>query len=241
MASSEQYGFVFAVTFIVLFSVLLSTIPVDFQGQDETIEMLIPVDPGIITGFADTADYNKSDFNVVGSLLVYEYPAPPATLAGREWKCEFATLQFSLGAKIKYGGFLWLGTVDSVKFVSSEVIDREDRLSLAEIEEDADDGVIRYSLTYYANGASAGGFVVYWNTTLYTNSTIAWDAGGLFLIHGVGFAETATGDIGALLIQLLFLQLPDVPLLVNILLITPLWACIIFVLWYIIKEMVPFV
>ena len=236
--SSEQRGFVFAVTFIVIFATLLATIPAGLQGQEETPDMIIPVDPGIITGFADTADYNKSDFSVVGSLLVYEYPV---TLAGREWKCEFATLQFSLGAKIKYGGFLWLGTVDSVKFVSSEGIDREDRLSLAEIEEDADDGVIRYSLTYYANGASAGGFVVYWNTTLYTNSTTAWDAGGLFLIHGVGFAETATGDIGALLIQLLFLQLPEVPLLINILLVTPIWACIIFVLWFIIKEMIPFV
>ena len=236
--ASEQYGFVFAVTFIILFSVIVSTIPLDFQGLEETPDMLIPLDPSIITGFSDSENYTKSAFSIVGSLLVYEYPA---TLAGREWKCEFATLQFSLGAKIKYGGFLWLGTVDSVKFVSSEGIDREDRLSLAEIEEDADDGVIRYSLTYYANGASAGGFIVYWNTTLYTNSTTAWTADELFLIHGVGLADTARGDAGALLLQLLFLQLPEVPLLVNIIIVTPVWACIVFVLWFIIKETIPFV
>ena len=236
--SDEQYGFVFAVTFIVIFSVLLSTIPADFQGQAETPDMLIPLDPSIITGFSDTADYNKSNFNDMGLYLQYTY----YDLADRDWIVTYYTgIGFYLGAKILYGGFLYLGTLDSVKFTSTEGIDRENSLSLAEIEEDADDGVIRYNLQYYANGASAGGFVVYWNTTLYATSTIAWDAGGLFIVHGVGFAETARGDAGALLIQLLFLQLPDVPLLVNILLITPLWACIIFVLWFIIKEMIPFV
>jgi len=235
--SSEQRGFVFGVTFIVVFATLLSTIPVGLQGQGNSPDMVIPVDPKIISGFSDTADYQKSDFIPVGSLLVYEYNA----LGGRNWKCEFATLQFSLGAKIFYGGFLWLGTVDSVKFVSSEGIDREDRLSLAEIEEDSIDGVMRYTLTYYANGASAGGFVTYWNTTTYDNSTHAWDNNGLFLVHGVGFSASATSDIGSLLVSLLFLQLPEVPLLINILLVVPIWASIIFVLWFIIKEMIPFV
>ena len=238
MASSEQYGFVFAVTFIVLFSVLLSTIPTDFQGQDKTPDMLIPLDPSIITGFSDTADYNKSNFNDMTTYYDYTYYA----LAGRDWIVVlFPSTGFQLGAKILYGGFLWLGQLDSVKFTSTEGVDRENVLSFAEIEEDAEDGVIRYNLQYYANGASAGGFVVYWNTTLYADSETAWDAGGLFIVHGVGFAETARGDAGALLIQLLFLQLPEVPLLVNILLITPLWACIVFVLWFIIKEMIPFV
>ena len=201
--------------------------------------MLIPVDPSIISGFSDFVDYNKSDFTLYGGYDNYVYPE---LLANREWIIyRFDTLGFNLGAKIKYGGFLWLGTFDSVKFVSSEGIDRADRLSFTEIDSDADDGVIRYSLTYYANGASAGGFVVYWNTTLYADSETAWDAGGLFLVHGVGFSVTATSDIGSLLVQLLFLQLPNVPLLVNILLVTPIWACIIFVLWFIIKEMIPFV
>ena len=230
----------FAVTFIVIFATLLATIPVGLQGQGETPDIFIPVDPSIVSGFSDTADYQKSDFNDMGTYFDYAYPVQ---LAGRDWIAVYIVPQgFQLGAKILYGGFLWLGTLDSVKFVSSEGIDREASLSFAEIEEDADDGVIRYSLTYYANGASAGGFVVYWNTTTYgSDPSDAWDADGLFIVHGVGFSETATSDIGSLLVQLLFLQLPDVPLLVNILLVTPIWACIIFVLWFIIKEMIPFV
>ena len=236
--SSEQRGFVFAVTFIVIFSVLLATIPTDFQGQEETPEMLIPLDPSMITGFSDFEDYQKNDFEVIATILVYDY----LDLAGRDWRCAFVTNEFYLGAKILYGGFLWLGTMDTCKFISPEAIDREDSLSFAEIEADAEDGVISYNLQYYANGASAGKFIVYWNTTTYGNdSEDAWGNNELFLIHGVGISATATGDIGSLLISLLLLQLPDVPLLVNILLVTPIWACIIFVLWFIIKEMIPFV
>ena len=238
--ASEMRGFVFALSFIVLFSVLLATIPVGLQGQGETPNMLIPVDPSIISGFSDSENYSKSAFTPYSGYDTYVYPGP---LAGRDWIIwRFDVLGFNLGAKILYGGFLWLGQMDSVRFTSTEGIDREDRLTFAEIDTDADDGVIRYNLHYYANGASAGGFVVYWNTTTYGNSSSdAWDANGLFLVHGVGISDTATADIGSLVISLLLLQLPDVPLLVNILLVTPIWACIIFVLWFIIKEMIPFV
>ena len=238
--ASEMKGFVFALSFIVLFSVLLATIPVGLQGQGADPEdVIIPVDPSIVSGFSDTADYQKSDFTAYSGYDSYAYPV---LLANRDWIIfRFDGLGFNLGAKIKYGGFLWLGTMDSVKFTSTEGIDREDRLTFAEIEEDADDGVIRYNLQYYANGASAGGFVVYWNTTTYANASLAWDNDGLFLVHGVGISDTATADIGSLVISLLLLQLPDVPLLINVLLVTPIWACIIFVLWFIIKEMIPFV
>jgi len=236
---AEMKTFVFAVSFIVLFSVLVSTIPVGLQGAGATPEMLIPVDPSVITGFDHSANYTKSDFTLIAALYQYYYPEK---LGGRDWRCTNIAGEFSLGALIYYGGFLFLGALDSVKFTSTDGVDRGDLLSFAEIDADADDGVIRYNLQYYANGASAGGFVLYWNTTAYgSSSSDAWDADALFIVHGVGIADTATGDIGALLVQLLILQLPDVPLLINILLVTPIWASIIYILWYIIKETIPFV
>ena len=241
MASDELYAFAFSVTFIIVFGVILSTIPVGLQGQAETPDMLIPLDPSVITGFSDTSDYNKSDFYVIiaPDLLQYDYIE---LLNGRDWLCDFVGTYFSLGAKILYGGFIYLGALDSVKFTSTEGVDRGNQLSFTEIDADAEEGVIRYNLQYYANGASAGGFVVYWNTTTYgSSSSDAWDAGALFIVHGVGLAETARGDAGALLIQLLFLQLPEIPLLLNIILVTPVWSCIVFVLWFIIKETIPFV
>ena len=238
MASSEQYGFVFAVSFIVIFSVLVATIPVGLQGQAETPDMLTPLDPNIISGFSDSADYQKDNFTDMVAYLHYSYN----DLGGRDWVIvNYPSLGFVLAAKIVYGGFLWLGQLDSVKFTSTEGTDREDSLTFAEIEADAEDGVVRYNLQYYASGASAGGFVVYWNETTYSDPSDAWDNDELYLLHGVGIEDTARADIAGLLISLLFLQIPDIPLLLNVLLVTPVWACIVFVLWFVIKETIPFV
>lgn len=236
--SSEQRGFVFAVTFIVIFSVLLATIPADFQGAGETPDMLIPLDPNIIAGFSDSENYTESDFVPSGIAIWHEY-----NLGGKSWLCHkyISGDSFYLGSKVLIGGILWLGATDSCKFIASSGKDRGTDLNFTEIDTDATDGTIRYSLLSIISGNSAGGFVVYWNTTTYSGSFDAWDADKLYLLHGVGIQETATADISALLVSLLLLQLPDVPLLVNVLLVTPIWASIIFILWFVIKETIPFV
>ena len=80
----------------------------------------------------------------------------------------------------------------------------------------------------------------YYNTTTYATASLAWDADALYFLHGVGIESTATNDIGALIISLLLLQLPEVPPLIAVFLAVPIWACIVYVLWFIIKEMIPF-
>ena len=236
MASSEQYGFVFAVTFIVLFSVLLSTIPVDFQGTAETPDMIVPIDPSLVTGFSATENYSRSALSGA-PLFNYDYD-----LGGFTWTFRLVDdLTFALGAHVLLGGVLFLGQLDSSKFISPDGDDRGGYLTTSEIDLDVDDGVVKYSLVSIGGGQSQGSLIFYWNTTTYSNATDAWDSYELYILHGMGFAESATSNIGALLVSLLFLQMPEVPLLVNILLVTPLWACIMFVVWFIIKEMIPFV
>ena len=77
--------------------------------------------------------------------------------------------------------------------------------------------------------------------TEYEDPEDAWDNDVLILLHGLGIEDTATANIGALIISLLLLQLPEVPTLINIFIAVPIWACIVYVIWYIIKEMIPFV
>lgn len=236
--SSEQRNFVFSVTFIVLFSLLLATIPAGLQGPDETPDMVTPLSPSLVTDFTNGEDFTRTDFTG---------PFPPMyayDLGGRSWICavdDSGAPEFSLAAKILIAGILWLGQLDFVEFTVPMGEERGQVLNMTEIETDATDGTIRYDLEYISNGNTAGGFVVYWNTTEYSDPEDAWDNDVLYLLHGVGIESTATTNIGALIVSLLLLQLPDVPLLVNALIAVPIWAGVVYIIWYIIKEMIPFI
>ena len=231
---SEQRTFVFAVTFIIIFSALIGSIPVDFQGQGATVETVTPVNPNLLTDFAHTEEFDKTDFTGV-LVLAYVYDLP--LVDGITFECQFYDNEFFVGAHALFLG-IWLGGRNWANFISDNGTNHGLEVSFTDLENDAEDGVVRYTLQYEDTGNSAGGFIFYWNTTTYDNSTEAWDNDKLYLLHGVGLL--ANTDIASLLLSLLFLQLPDVPVLVNLLIVTPVWASIIFVLWFIIKEMIPF-
>jgi hypothetical protein len=229
---SEQRTFVFAVTFIVVFSALIGSIPVDFQGQGSTVETLIPVNPNLLSDFSAKEEYDKTDFSGIVTLFyVYELPVD-----GTTFECNYYDNAFSLAAHTLFVG-LWLGGMSWVNFISDNGTNHGLSVSFSDLENDAEEGAVRYTLQYEDTGNSAGGFVFYWNTTTYVNPSDAWDSDELYLLHGVGI--TASTDIASLLLALMFLQLPEVPTLVNVLIITPMWAGIIFVLWFIIKSMIP--
>ena len=229
--SSEQRTFVFSITFIIIFSILIATIPIGLLGRGETPDMITPVDPNTVAGFSDSEGFMKGNFT--GSA--YEYVLNSIT-----WRAINQGTGFRLGAKVLIFGFLWLGVVETLKFVSSEGVDRGDTLLFTEIDNDATDGTASYSLIFVGTGNAAGTLIIYWDTATYEGSSYAWTSDALYCIHGVGLESNAVIDIGSLLIDLLTLQLPEVPLLVNILIVVPIWAGIVYILWYIIKEMIPF-
>lgn len=232
-SGSEQRTFVFAVTFIIIFSTLIASIPVDFQGSGATVETVTPINPNLLSGFAESEEFVKTDFSgVVGLFYVYDLP-----IGGTTFECNYYDNEFSVGAHTLFVG-LWLGGISWINFISDNGTNHGLEVSFSDLENDAEEGVVRYALQYDDTGNSAGGFVFYWNTTTYSDPSDAWDNNVLYLLHGVGLL--ANTDIASLLISLLFLQLPEVPALVNVLIVVPIWASIIFVLWFIIKEMIPF-
>ena len=230
-------GFVFAITFILVFAAFLGSIPTGLRGDGVGPDGPIPVDPRLLSGFDEQENYTRTDYSAGVGIYTYAY-----TLGGRDWLSQYmdaVELTFFISAKVYY--LIWLGHTDTCKFVLENGTSRGSTLTIDEITKDAEDGAIRNSLILLGSGEDAGAFVLYWNETLYSDPEDAWDNDLLYVIHGIGFRSTAPADIGALLVGLLFLSLPDVPVLVNVLLATPLWACIIFVLWFIIKETIPFV
>lgn len=239
MSSSggEMRGFVFSVIFIVIFGTLLASVPAGLQGPNEDVATVIPIDPSLLAGFAESVNYTASAYSGSPPLYFYDY-----TFGNRDWRTYTDNeTMITLAAKVKFLGLLWFGGLDACTFIAPSGLNRGTQLDFDEIDTDADEGEVRYSLTLSDSGDSAGGLVIYWNSTEYSNCSLAWGNDDAYLIHGIGFQESATTNIGALIISLLFLQLPDVPVLINVFIAVPVWACIIFVLWYIIKEMIPFV
>jgi hypothetical protein len=243
MAHDEMGGVVFVVVFIVLFSTLLSTIPAGLQGPGQNAEYFTPLDPAILTDFADGVNWTKSGMSEVSGL--FYYPSYPLgyELGAYDWLAgvdNTSTWQFALAAKIYALGFIWLGQYDAVKFVSPTGTNRGTVLSIDEIEADATDGVVRYTLTFETSGNSAGGFVFYWNETLYSDPYDAWTNDNLQFVHGIGLEDTISLDIGSLLLGLLLFNLPDVPALIGIPLGAMLWAAIAYLVWWIAISMIPF-
>lgn len=238
MASSEQYGFVFAVTFILIFSVLLSSVPADFQGQGKTGEPVItPIDPSMLTDFAESEPFDTTDFVPwIDIVEIYEYTLP--VVGGREWIAGTNGTVFDLNAKRYFLGIVFLGQLDPMRFITLDGTDSSYTITLDEIDVEAVDGTARFDLISGITGDTGGQYIVYWNTTTYTDSEDAWDNNELYFLHGVGFS--AEIDVVNLLLRLLFLQLPEVPFLINLLLIVPLWASIIYILWFLIINMIPF-
>jgi hypothetical protein len=224
-------GFVFCVLYIIMFGTLLSSIPVGLQGQGDTVETIVPVDPSLVTGFSDIENFTGAAF----SGNTYEY-----SLNSRKWLSAKDANEIGLAAKKLIAGVLWLGGLDICDFISPSGANRGVGLAWTEITADAEEGAVRYTLQF-DNGNAAGYFVVYWNTTTYATATLAMASNELYFIHGIGFDTSATSNIGALLVSVLLLQIPDVPTLISVMLAAPTWVAILYVLWFIIKEMIPFV
>jgi hypothetical protein len=234
---AEYRGFVFAIVFIIIFAGLLSSVPTDLYGQGNTPNIVTPVDPALVTDFDSYVNWSSADFYPVYASYQYEY-----SFISRTWVCDVIGGGFSLGAKIYYAGYFFIGSFDMVNFISPTGVNIGTQLSFDQIDADADNGTVRYDLQYVTGGSSAGALVLYWNVTEYADSSYdAYVGDGLYFLHGAGVSSTARMDIGALLISLLLLQLPDCPPLINLLLATLLYASVIYLIWFIIKETIPFV
>jgi hypothetical protein len=233
--SSEQYGFVFAVIFITVFAGLTAMIPVDLQGQGATANIQVPVDPGLVSDFTDSETFTRTDFSGIASLF-YIYDGDANTFP-YTFECDYGANTFYVGAHILWFG-LWLGAVDYVNFVNDNGTIYDMMLTFTDIDNDVTDGTVRYNLIFTGSGQDAGGLIFYYNTTTYTSASDAWDGDELYLIHGYGI--TPNTNIISLLVGILFLQLPDVPVGINLLIATPPWASIIYIIWFLIKESLPF-
>lgn len=244
--ATEHRGFAFAVIFIIIFGSLMATVPIGLRGTiDSSPSSITPIDPAMFLNFTEAENYGPANYTTYyQGAYFYEY-----NLGINEWRTvtdDGASYGWiTLGAKIIHWGVLWLGQIDWCEITNSDGIMRangvDDPLSFDEISADSDEGTETYSLRFSQAGVSAGSLITYYNETEYPNIHDAWDNDEVYIIHGLGLDDSATTDLASLLISLLTFNVPDAPPLVSVILATPIWACVVFLAWFIIKESAPFV
>lgn len=232
---AEMRGFVFAVGFLLIFSALIASMPIALQGQGGTAETLLPIDPKLITDFADSVEFTKSDFTYYSGTTSFY------SVGGWEWLAVTDGTNFAIAQKVLLLGMIWLGASEQCNFYLSNGTNRGTTVSMTDIASDADDGAVRYNLKFVSNGNDAGGFVFWWNTTTYATPALAWASDELHLLHGIGLGSSAPANVVSLLVSLLLFQLPNVPPLIGVIISAFPWAAIAYILWYVIKETIPFV
>ena len=232
---AEQRSFIFAIGFLLIFSAVYTTMPVALFGQAGTAETLLPIDPTLITDFAESLNWTKSSYDQVGNTIHYY------TLGGWDWLSVTDGTSFAVSRKVKLLGMFWLGALKNTNFFLENGTNLGQSVSMADIADAADNGALRFNLKYVDDGSDAGGFIFWWNTTTYATPALAWASNDLQLLHGLGIGSSAPANVLSLLVSLLLFQLPDMPLLIGVLIGSTLWANIVFILWYVIKESMPFV
>ena len=233
MGDTEMSGFIFAVMFLFLFPMMLSTIPSDFQGLGDEASTISPLDPVLLTGFESQHNWTKNDYSIFGNNVNY-------ALGGHSWRAQFYQPEntFAHYRKILVYG-VWLGGLREATFYCPNGTDRGNTISFSEIEGDAEEGITRYDMIL-GNGDSAGALIFAWNDTLYSGPQNAWNNNELILNHGLGIDETVSLSIGDLLLGLLFWQIPDVPFMLQSIIVVPIYADIAYIVWFIIINMIPF-
>lgn len=227
---AELRGFVFAVMFLLVYSALLSGIPAGFTPTTHEDPALPGLDPTLLTGFSNFESYNRSMF--LGGWIYYDY-----SLDNGYWRVNHIDDDFWIGQKILIFG-LWFGALDYYTFLGPNSESRGSSLSFTEIDNDAVNGTVRYT---GSNDGGAGIVILSWNSTLYSGSSNAWDNDELNILHGIGISSSAPTNVLSLLLGLMFLQLPDIPLLIQVMIVSPVYASVIYLAWFIIKEVIPFV
>lgn len=223
---AEMKAFVLCVTFLLLYASLLGTVPTGLLTTDVISPELTGTNPQSLSGFTEYVQYDSTNYS--GGSLAY-------TLGSLDWvSTPFS--YYRVGVK-RYVWLLWVST-DYAVFTAADGGTRGDELTLAEVDADAENGTVRYTATH---GQGASAVVFSWNTTAYPTAANAWGNDSLAIVHGTGFNPDLTGNVLSLLFGLLTLSLPDVPFLLQVLLSTPLYASILYLMWFLVKEVLPFV
>ena len=196
------------VSFLLIYSALLGTIPAGFMTATYETPELADIDPQLIVGFENYVMYNSTNFTAGG--LDYEF-------GGHLWTTISADGTITLFYRTIL--LLIIPVYTPVTYSFEGGYDRGDSLTWVTINEDSEDGIARYSVKC---PQVTSGLVFMWNTTDYEYAWDAWGNDSLMIVHGVG-ADVANAplDVLSLLFAMLTYSVADIPPLLQVFLNSP--------------------
>lgn len=228
----ESKTFTFLAFMVLLFTALLASAPSVFVTSSPENPTIPNVNSQYLVGFSVTEEYNATYFTFPDGYGYYDYD-----LGGYSWRVMWTDgYGFSLGVKQLLFGFLWLGWIEWCTF-SFKGSARGLYISYAEINADNEDGTVKYDIAHSGGG---GGLIFGWDVDTYPDCQDAWDNDELVLIHGLGISDSAPQNVVSLLLSLIFFSNPDIPFLINVVLISPFVLLGAYLIFYIIIKVTPF-
>ena len=225
---AELKTFSIVVSFLLIYSALLGTMPAGFMTATYETPELADIDPQLIVGFENYVTYNSTNFTAGG--LDYGF-------GGHLWSAVDTTGIISLYYRTIL--FLIIPVYTAVTFTFEGGFDRgESDLTWVQIQTDSEEGITRYTAKC---PQVSSGLVFMWNTSDYLYAWDAWGNDSLLIVHGVG-ADIANAplDVLSLLFAMLTYSVADIPPLLQVLLNSPIYASVLFLIWFFIKEVIPF-
>ncbi len=223
---AEMRGFVVAVSFLLIYSTLLGTVPAGFLTVTYEPPTLSPIDPQLISGFDGFVMMNSTNFTAGG--VDYGF-------GGHLWTAIAADSTFTLFYRQVIFFVIPVYTVNDMSF---ETFARGTSLTWITILEDSDNGTARYSAVC---PFATSGLVFVWNVTDYVYPWEAWGNGSLTVVHGIGADAYAPQNALSLVLAMLTFSVPEIPVILQVLLNTPIYAMVAYLVWFLIKEVIPFV
>jgi hypothetical protein len=242
MGIDESRPFIMSFTFMVVYILLLSQIPVELYVHSYTQhDYNIPpyfegLDVGVYS-LSHNFTINDATTTQILGITIYDW-----SLGGFDWRLltDVNYNYMMIGKRNMFGIFLI--STDYLDFIGESGNNRDTELYRREMNLDytGDESWVHYRMSLEAQPEVGCDIYLGFNTTLYNSPGEALENQALTVFQTMGLDDVYTSfNVWRLIGQLMFMTLPDIHPVLNVVLIAPIWANIVWTLLIVLSKLIP--
>jgi len=243
MAGSVEIRlFIFLVTFLGFFTVLVSMMPAEFGAQGQSYRQILTpeyFESVDVAYFASTKNFTLESDKATGEIYGWYYI--DFSLGGWDFSIEW---MYSEGIMLKHVEKWWIFTTGRHNmdwYEKQRGLNLGTRLTPEHLATYYDENRKVAEFIARCDHTTLNVFFAY-NTTKYSNIMEAWENEDLGVLFGINFDKVNTSvSAWDLISRLLFFQAPEVHPAINALIAIPIWAAVSILIFILILKVIPFV